>query len=126
MTTRERFIRTMNFEPVDRLPMLGWATWWDKTIDHWKGEGLVIRPVPDLTDGEALYLQLGLDIHMQAWIGFTTADTPAPAYHGAPIVTSMEEYETMTSEWGLEAGAEGVADGVLNYFSHMAEYASAP
>ena len=42
------------------------------------------------------------------------------------FMTSVEEYETMTSEWGLEAGAQGVADGVLSYFSHMAEYASAP
>ncbi len=93
MTTRERFLRTMNFEAVDRLPMLEWATWWDKTITRWKGEGLEIAPRPGLHEGEALQLQMGLDLHLQSWIGFQTAATPRPAYHGAPIVTSMEEYE---------------------------------
>ena len=93
MTTRERFLRTMNFEKTDRLPMLEWATWWDKTLDRWKGEGLEIAPVPGLSAGEALQLQMGLDLHLQSWIGFQTAATPRPASHGAPIVTSMEEYE---------------------------------
>ena len=93
MTTRERFLRTMNFEKTDRLPMLEWATWWDKTVSRWKGEGLEIGPVPGLTEGEALQVRLGLDLHLQSWIGFRTAATPKPASHGAPIVTSMEEYE---------------------------------
>ena len=53
MTNRERFLATMSFQPVDRLPMLEWATWWDKTVDRWKGEGLVIPPRPGLGEGEA-------------------------------------------------------------------------
>ncbi len=93
MNTRERFLRTMNFEPVDRMPMMEWATWWDKTVDRWKAEGLRIEPQPGLHEGEALQLQMGLDLHLQTWIGFSTPATPKPAYHGAPIVTTMEEYE---------------------------------
>ena len=93
MNTRERFLRTMDFQPIDRLPMMEWATWWDKTVTRWKGEGLVISPMEGLYEGEALQLQMGLDLHLQTWIGFSTAATPKPAYHGAPIVESMADYE---------------------------------
>ena len=40
MNNRERFRRVMNFEPVDRLPAIEWATWWDKTIAAWQEQGL--------------------------------------------------------------------------------------
>ena len=39
------------------------------------------------------------------------------------FMTSVEEYEFMTSERGLELGARGVADGVMRYFERMAEFA---
>ncbi len=32
MNQRERFLNVMNFQPVDTLPMIEWAGWWDKTI----------------------------------------------------------------------------------------------
>ena len=62
MTTRERFQRVIQFQPVDRLPMMEWAVWWDKTVDRWKDEGLVIMPAEGLSEGEALQLQMGLDL----------------------------------------------------------------
>ena len=40
MTNRERFNRVLNLEPVDRLPVLEWAGWWDKTLTRWYAEGL--------------------------------------------------------------------------------------
>ncbi len=93
MTVRERFARTMRFEQVDRMPILEWATWWDKTVHNWIGQGLEIRPVPGLNQGQALQQQMGLDLHLQAWVGFKTAATPSPKGEGLPIVTSMAEYE---------------------------------
>ena len=40
MTSRERFLKVLNFERVsDRLPMVEWAAWWDKTIERWNKEG---------------------------------------------------------------------------------------
>ena len=95
MTNRERFHKVMNFEPVDRIPMYEWAVWWDKTIERWKGEGLVIEKQPDLSEWDSLHVQMGLDLHLQTWCGFQTSQTPRPAHHGAPIVTSMEEYEAV-------------------------------
>lgn len=92
-SSRERFHRLLQFQAVDRMPMLEWATWWDKTILRWKNEGLHIEPVPSLTEGQALMKHLGLDLHLQMWIGIHTAQTPKPAYHGAPLVSNMKEYE---------------------------------
>ena len=90
MTTRDRFIKTMNFEPVDCLPVLEWAPWWNLTVDRWKREGLTIRSMDGYSEYEALQLQMGLDLHAQSWISFTSAATPRAPSHGAPIITSME------------------------------------
>lgn len=41
MINRERFLKILKFErPDDRLPMVEWAAWWDKTMDRWTEEGV--------------------------------------------------------------------------------------
>ncbi|NLG25476.1 MAG: hypothetical protein GX558_08980 [Clostridiales bacterium] len=95
MTARERFRAMMRFEPVDRMPMVEWATWWDATVDNWKAQGLTIAPAPGLSEGEALHLTMGLDLHLQYWFGFRSAATPHPAYHGAPLAADEAEYERL-------------------------------
>ncbi|HQY94502.1 MAG TPA: hypothetical protein PLS79_23040, partial [Caldilinea sp.] len=64
MNTRERFQAVMDFRPYDRLPLLEWAVWWDKTIERWREEGLPKR-VKHRYD---LYRHFGLDMYMQDWI----------------------------------------------------------
>ncbi len=94
MTNRERFLRTLDHRPVDRLPILEWATWWDLTVARWKEEGLgEIPEIDGLNADEALRMHLGLDLLMQEWIPFVTPGTPRPAVHGAPIVKSLGDYE---------------------------------
>jgi uroporphyrinogen-III decarboxylase len=78
MTNRERFNRVLNFEPVDRLPVLEWAGWWDKTLTRWYAEGLPA----ELTDGGDIRDYFGQDCHRQYWI--------APP--GRKIVATREEY----------------------------------
>lgn len=65
MTNRERVIRTLNFETVDRLPVLEWAGWWDKTIERWRQEGLP----NELADAGDIREYFGQDCHRQYWIG---------------------------------------------------------
>jgi hypothetical protein len=89
MTTRERFQAVMNFQPFDRLPVVEWAMWWDKTITRWHSEGL-----PEaLTDRYELYRHFGLDMYWQDWIGARLPTCPHPASHGAPLIHSMSDYE---------------------------------
>lgn len=64
MTNRERLRRTLNFEPVDRLPMMEWAGWWGETLERWHREGLPAN----LTDNAEIRNYLRLDSHQQYWI----------------------------------------------------------
>ncbi|NCO95794.1 MAG: hypothetical protein COY42_30120 [Armatimonadetes bacterium CG_4_10_14_0_8_um_filter_66_14] len=38
MTARERFLATMRYEPVDRVPFRGWGAW-PETLERWQREG---------------------------------------------------------------------------------------
>jgi len=89
MNNVERFKRVMNFEDVDRLPMIEWAGWWDKTVDRWHGEGLPA----ELTDAGDIRAYLGLDPVRQLWISPCAPTCPGPPSHGAPIINGVEDYE---------------------------------
>jgi len=91
MTNRERFHRVLNFEPVDRLPFLEWAMWWDKTVSRWHGEGLPV----EITDEGDIREYFGLDCDRQCWITPLSASCPSPARHGAGIVKSPEDYQSI-------------------------------
>lgn len=91
MTSRDRFKKVLNFEPVDRLPLLEWAVWWDQTISHWYNEGLP----PKLTDPGEIREYLGLDCHRQYWISPMLSSCPPPSGHGMPIVSDAESYHAV-------------------------------
>ncbi len=103
MTTRERFLAVLHFEkPDDRLPVLEWACWWDKTIARWQGEGLDAR-----LSGDELYRHFGLDVHRQYWFPCLDARCPKPASHGAPLIMDEADYEALKPllypEHGIDA-----------------------
>jgi hypothetical protein len=63
-TPRSRFLKVMRGEmPSDRLPVLEWATWWDKTINRWKTEGL-----PQELDWPGVKRYFSHDMDHQAWL----------------------------------------------------------
>ncbi len=88
MNTRERFHAVMQFQPFDRLPLIEWACWWDKTIERWHGEGLP----RDINDRYALYDHFGLDQYKQDWFSVRVPDCPAPPSHGAGIINDEDDY----------------------------------
>jgi len=88
MTSRERFHAVMNFQPFDRLPLVEWASWWDKTVERWHGEGLPLH----LTDRYDLYRHFGLEMYRQAWFGLRKPEFPAPPAHGAGVIADMNDY----------------------------------
>jgi len=89
MTVRERFHAVMNFRPFDRLPVLEWAGWWDKTIQRWYNEGLPA----ELTDGFGICEYLGLDVYRQGWFPLAKETCPSPASHGAGLIKDEKDYE---------------------------------
>jgi hypothetical protein len=88
MTTRERFHAIMDFQPFDRLPLLEWAGWWDKTIERWRGEGLPAEAI----DRYAICRHFGLDVYKQDWFGVCGPDCPRPESHGSGILTDDKGY----------------------------------
>lgn len=89
MTVRERFQAVMNFEPFDRLPVVEWAVWWNQTIDRWHTEQLPAEVV----DRYDICRHFGLDLYLQGGFPIRGKGCPAPASHGAGILTNAEEYE---------------------------------
>ena len=89
MSGHDRFQALMNFQPVDRLPIIEWASWWgDATLARWHQEGL-----PTDLDQQELYRYFGMDVHYQDWVGPCTRQLPLRAHHGAPLIRSVDEYE---------------------------------
>jgi hypothetical protein len=94
LNSRERFRRILNFEPVDRMPMIEWAPTWNLTADRWVSEGLDISG--------KLYAEIqqsmGLDLLSQIYMPIKVPETfPVPASHGAPVITCAEDYDRLRS-----------------------------
>ena len=91
MTNVERVRAILNFQPFDRLPVVEWAPWWDKTIARWRGEGL-----PDAAkDRYDIARHFGLDMFRQDWPRPRTKDCPTEPHHGAGIVADEADYERL-------------------------------
>ena len=91
MTHVERFRKLMAFEPVDRLPMIEWAGWWNQTTDRWLTEGLP----EELKGAVEIRRYLGLDRYLQHWIGPRGPGCPHPPHHGAGILGDAAGYEAV-------------------------------
>ena len=120
MTNRERFKAVMNFRPFDRLPVVEWAGWWDKTIDRWHTEGLPAS----LTDRYEICEHLGLDVYRQIWMPARTKDCPTAPVHGAGIIQDEKGYDDIRKYlfpataidkyvWEQAAEKQRAADNVL-------------
>lgn len=81
----------MNFRPVDRLPRIEWAGYWDKTTDRWHREGLD----PAIQEAETIREHLRLDPYSQFWMGAFSRDTPRPVHHGAGILKREADYDAV-------------------------------
>jgi len=90
MNTRERFLHVLQFQTPDRLPMIEWAHWWDKTHHRWQKEGL-----PPHLGGEDLFDYFGLDRLECVFITGISHTCPHPAYHGAPRISDEASYEAV-------------------------------
>ena len=79
----------MNFQSFDRLPILEWASWWDKTIARWREDGLP----SSLQDRYELCRHFGMDIYYQHWFPSSLPGLPEPSCHGAGIISTLDDYK---------------------------------
>jgi hypothetical protein len=110
MTPRERFLRVLNFaQPDDRLPMVEWAAWWDKTLERWKREGLP----KDITWDQSLE-HFGLDKLVCIGAGGKSGDCPRPTSHGGALVTSPQSYDDIRPYLYTDSIIENVRKSAAN------------
>lgn len=88
MNNSERFNNALAFRPVDRLPMIEWAPWWDKTLARWYEEGLP----RSLRGAGQIAEYLGLDSYRRVKVTARARTMPQPERHGAPLVRNLEDY----------------------------------
>ncbi len=88
MRNTERFLAALERRPLDRLPAIEWASWWNETVRRWQEEGLSA----DVPWGR-IQTHFGLDFIQRVWMPLQTPDCPRPAAHGAPLIESEEEYD---------------------------------
>jgi len=91
MTNQERFTRALRGQGgLDRLPMIEWATYWDKTVHSWENQGF-----PKNLANHEIMIENGLDVMRQIWISPRARTTPAPSHHGAGIMEDEADFEKL-------------------------------
>lgn len=87
MTNRERFLAALNGKPQERLPMVEWADWWDKTVRRWEEEGL-----PKGLRNPEIIAYWKLDPY---WLRSAGEGCPRPKGHGLGIIEDEADYEAV-------------------------------
>ena len=90
MSCVERFEAVLNFKSFDRLPIIEWAGWWDKTIDRWIAEGL-----PASMSEVEIQRFLGLDAMLQDWV-YARHDNLLRTGYGS--VKTEKDYELLKAD----------------------------
>lgn len=90
MTNRERFTAALNGKTADRLPVVEWASWWDKTLSEWQKQGLDAK-----WNADKLYDYYGLDDLVQLWVNHRMPGFPKPMQHGHGIMQDEGDYERL-------------------------------
>ena len=90
MTPRERFRAVLYGKKPDRLPMIEWVTWWDKTVEAWESQGM-----PKDLGREGIQEYFGLDKQIQISFSPRSPGFPRAAYHGAPVLENEEDYKRL-------------------------------
>ncbi len=91
MNPREHFHAVMSFEPFDRLPVVEWAPWWDRTLARWHTEGLPAQ----LTDYADVANHFGLELYLQDWLSPYRPGCPSPTHHGAGLIADARGYDAV-------------------------------
>jgi len=104
MNNRDRFINVLNFKPVDRVPVIEWAGWWNKTRDRWDGEG-----VSSKLNRNQVFEYFGMDDHYQIGFPLRKDGFPAKKYPDG-YIKNDDDYDEIKKylypEDGVSARAE--------------------
>ena len=105
MTNVERFRAALLGQPIDRLPRVEWAPWWQDTLDRWYTEGL-----PPGMDRNEVAAHLGLDPMRQVRVNPLAPTCPRPERHGGGIMQGADDYVRLKEH--LYPSVEALAQGL--------------
>lgn len=88
MNIVERFQKVLGFESFDRLPMIEWAWFWDKTLARWYDEGLG----QELCQDHEIRRHFGLDNYRQLWLSPLKSTCPLSEDSEAGMIKNIDEY----------------------------------
>ncbi len=105
MTTRERFIRCMRFEPVDRPPNFELG-YWGQTLERWIAEGMP----PEQAGAGGFYGHEFFGIERREYVPVNFG--PIPPF-GPEVIEETDRYMLLRDEYGQvrKALKEGTARG---------------
>lgn len=110
MTPRDRFLKVLDFKkPQDRLPLIEWAAWWDKTVERWQGEGL-----PKDIGWEESLEYFGLDKFHMLMVEGCSEKCPRPSIHGGPIISDEKSYVAVRPYLFANSMIENLKKAALN------------
>ncbi|MHB1485662.1 MAG: uroporphyrinogen decarboxylase family protein [Saccharofermentanales bacterium] len=113
MTDRERFLNVLNFKKVDdRLPLVEWAAWWDKTTTRWEGEGMA----KGMSFDESLQY-FGLDLFHLISAGGFSSRTPRATTHCGAIITDEASYDAIKDT----LFTDDIIENVINQAKNLKE-----
>jgi len=121
MTNTERFDKFFKGEPVDRVPAIEWATWWELTLNNWYAEGLDRKYVPNTDVCE----YWGLDNLCQFWLPIRDTGFPTPAINGESVaaIGNEEDYDRLKKYLYTEALLENTYNHIKAFRDSNEDYA---
>ena len=123
MTTRERAMAVLNYEPYDRLPLAHFGFWW-QTIDKWRIEGHIpaalqaefIEPSDNSPAEIEIASMLGFDFNWACWGGSDEGLRPKFDVH---IVEEHEDGSSLVmDDKGVVVRQRRGAQGIPAEVSH--------
>jgi len=90
LNTRERFQTVFNGEKPDRLPVIEFAFWWDKTLENWESQGM-----PKGLGNLEVFDYFGLDRHKLFWPAIRAENFPEAPWEGAPVLYNENDYRRL-------------------------------
>ena len=105
MTNRERFVRIMNYQPVDRLPVMAVEPYEQLAIERWHGEGLPAGHTPEGFLGMSQLVHVG-------GVGLN----PFPAFDE---ITIAEDDEYIVQTTGMGATVKRSKEAPLTFYGHI-------
>jgi len=104
MDNRERFLKIMRYEPVDRLPAMAVEPYEQPAIERWRGEGLSAGQSPEEYLGMSQLVNVGVGA------------LPIPAFE-LRTLDEDDEYEVVTT--GMGATVKRVKANPTTFYGHI-------